>query len=215
MSSRLSSATQHIRHGQFDIAREILELETGNQRALYLLSLLYRYDDDYERERETVTRSLNMDGSSAYMRERLAWHNLPFVDRLVPRRALDLPRDPDATPTQEMLDQLCIVTTGGSDEPFRQLLVELPESLAATRLYRNTPVYIFDAGISDEDRQFLLDRFPQIRGIRDPGWDVDVGETQGRVQGDHRPDLHEQALPRASVLLVDRHRLLGAERTRH
>lgn len=178
MPSPLKKATRLIRHGQFALAREMLQYESGNQRALYLLSLLYRYDDDYERELETVTRSLDMDGNSAYMRERLAWHNLPFLNRVVPRRALDLPRDPDATPTQEMLDQLCIVTTGGSDEPFRQLLIELLESLAATRLYKDTPVYIFDAGISDEDRQFLLTRFKQIRGIRDPGWDVDVGELK-------------------------------------
>lgn len=178
MSSALNKAAQCLRHGQFVPAREMLQREAGSQRALYLLSLLYRYDDDYARELETVTRSLNMYGDSAYMRERLAWHHLPLRDRVVPRRSLDVSRDPDATPTQEMLDQLCIVTTGGSDEPFRQLLVELLESLEATKLYRNTPVYLFDAGISDEDKHFLRTRFKQVRGIRDPGWDVDVGELK-------------------------------------
>lgn len=178
MSAGLTAAEWLLRDGDFARATRLLEAEPANQHVLYLLSLLYRYDDAYDGEREVVRRSLELDGSNAYMRGRMAWHDLPLFDRVVPRQRLELPRDPATTPTQEMLDQLCFVTTGGSDEPFRQLLVELLESLAATRLYASIPVYIFDAGLSDEDKHYLLGRFKQIREIRDPGWDVDAGELK-------------------------------------
>lgn len=178
MSAGVTPAERLLREGNFAPAKRLLENESGDQHALYLLSLLYRHDDAYDRELEVVKRSLETDGSDSYMRARLAWHDLPLFDRVVPRKPLDLPRDPAATPTPEMLDQLCFVTTGGSDEPFRQLLVELLESLEATRLYRDVPVYIFDAGLSDDDKHFLMGRFSQIREIRDPGWDVDAGDLK-------------------------------------
>lgn len=178
MSPGLTSAQQLLHAGDFAMAKSLLDAVPDDPLALRLLSLLYRYDDDYDKELEAVKRSLGMDGSDVYMQERLSWHALPLVDRVVPRRPLVLPRDPDSTPTHEMLDQLCFVTTGGSDEPFRQLLVELLESLEATRLYKDIPVYVFDAGLSDDDKHFLLNRFRQIRDIRDPGWDVDPGDLK-------------------------------------
>lgn len=171
----MACAGELLRSGRLAQAREQLAREPADPRTLYLLSLLYRYDDDYARERAVITRALAMDGGNAYMRGRQAWYDLPSFGRVVPRRPLILPRDPDKTPEPETLDQLCIVTAGGSDEPFRQLLIELLESLEATRLYRDAPVYIIDSGLTDQDRHFLMVRFPQIRSIRDPGWDVDTG----------------------------------------
>ena len=173
MSNRIDLAKQLLKDQEFDIAKHMLEKETNDPEALYLLSLLYRYDDEYDKEKAVVAQALEIDGSNAYMRERLAWNNLPIFDRVVPRQPLHLPRDPKTIPSAEVLENLCFVTTGGSDEPFRQLLIELLESLEATQLYKNVPVYIFDAGFTDDDKNFLYGRFKNIKQIKDPGWDID------------------------------------------
>ena len=55
--------SQLLRSSQFANAREMLLGDAGNQRALYLLSLLYRYDDDYETDLNRP--SLRARGSTA------------------------------------------------------------------------------------------------------------------------------------------------------
>ena len=83
------------------------------------------------------------------------------------RPPLHLPLDPESTPSQSTLDKLCFVSAG--DSKYFDLLVEMLESLKATRLYRDTPVNIIDCGLSNEERGYLSDAL-QVREIRPPIW---------------------------------------------
>lgn len=47
MSSRIDLAKQLLRDGEYVIAKQMLGKEGSDPQALYLLSLLYRYDDEY------------------------------------------------------------------------------------------------------------------------------------------------------------------------
>ncbi len=111
MSSRVEMARKLVQENEFEVAKQILEKEHQDLEALYLLSLLYRYDDDeYDKERVVIEKSLTLSADQNYMKERLKWHNLPIFDRIVPRKPLHLPRDPDTAPSAEVLENMCFVT---------------------------------------------------------------------------------------------------------
>ena len=174
MSIKLKAAAQLIKDKEFDLAIEILERNASSLQSYPLMSLLYRYKGNYDKEKEFVEKSLNLNDNNTYMQERLSWHKLPLFDRLVPRQPLCLPRDPFKIPTQLILDQLCFVTAGGSDSPYRECLIELLESIRATKSYRIVHIAILDAGLTDADKNLLLEKFENIT-ILDPDWDVDIG----------------------------------------
>lgn len=186
MSGRLNIVAQLIRDREFDVAKQMLVKEGDNAKALYLLSLLYRYNDDYDAEKQAIDRLLKLDEQNAYAQERLKWHALPLFDRLVPRQPLSLPRDPKMIPSQAVLEQLCFVTAGGSDSPYFELMIGLIESLKNTRLYKDIPICILDAGLSEEHKNFLLKIYSNIT-ITDPGWDIDITISGYDFMGKERP----------------------------
>lgn len=173
MSGRLKIAAQLIQDREFGIARQMLEKETNDTQACYWLSLLYRYQDDYDKEKMIIDKALALDRSNAYMQERLAWHNLPLFDRLVPRQQLCLPKNPQKIPSISTLEQLCFVTAGGSDTPYRECFIQLLESIRATQLYKEIPIMIMDTGLTDQDKDFIQKNFAPVI-IKDPDWDVDI-----------------------------------------
>lgn len=174
MSSKILAVRQLIVDNELDIAKQILaNQKVADSESLYLLSLLFRYDDEYDQERKIIEQALATDANNVYMRERLAWHNLPLFDRMVPRQQLCLPRDPKMIPSPETLSQLCFVTAGGSDSPYYECLIQLLESLRATQLYKHIPIMLIDAGLNDDHKNFLINTFGPVT-IIDPGWDVDV-----------------------------------------
>lgn len=174
MSSTILAAYQLITDNKFDSAKQILaSKKNANADSLYFLSLLFRYDDEYDQERKTIEQALTIDADNIYMRERLAWHELPLFDRMVPRQQLCLPRDPKTIPSPAILSQLCFVTAGGSDSPYYECLIQLLESLRATQLYKHVPIMVIDAGLNNSHKNFLTKTFSPVT-IVDPGWDVDV-----------------------------------------
>ena len=156
MSERVDLAKQLLREGEFAIAKQMLQKEVNDADAFYLLSLLHRYDDEYDQEKNIIDQALAIDSSHAYMRERLAWHNLPIFDRVVPRQPLNLPRDPKTTPSAEVLENMCFVT--GADSKYFQLMVECIESIRATQLYKDVSVCVLDCGLTDEEKEYLTEK---------------------------------------------------------
>lgn len=189
MSNRIDLAKQLLRDGEFAIAKQMLGKELADPQALYLLSLLYRYDDEYDQEKTIVDKALDMDGSNAYMRERLAWHNLPIFDRVVPRQPLHLPRDPKTIPSAEVLENLCFVT--GADSKYFQLMVECIESLRATFLYKDVPICVLDCGLTKDEQEYLVTKL-RVKEIKDPKKTGDIPEalTGGNISLTARTVLH-------------------------
>lgn len=164
MSGRIDLARQLLKDQELAVAKQMLAKESADPEALYLLSLLHRYDDEYDLEKTVVDKALEIDGSNAYMRERLSWHDLPIFDRVVPRQPLHLPRDPKTIPSTEVLENMCFVT--GADSKYFQLMVECIESIKATRLYKNVPICVLDCGLTDEDKDYLVKEL-HIKDIKD------------------------------------------------
>lgn len=144
------------------------EAETMLQAQPKALSYLYRLQDKYDEEKLLVERMLSESQDNYYV-ERKLWHDLPFFGKLEERPPLHLPRDPEKTPSQEMLDGLVFVS--GADSKYFQLLTELLQSIKATTLYKDIPLCILDCGLTDKERHILLDQF-HVKEIRDPGWDI-------------------------------------------
>ena len=177
MAVSIQSIAQLIKDKEIDLAIKMLaNLELSYQQ-LYLLSLLYRYEDRYEEEKAVIDLAFSLKFDKGYMKERLAWHKLPLFDRLVPRQKICLPRNPKKIPPQSVLSQLCFVTAGGSDTPFRECFIQLIESLKAISHYQNIPIMVIDTGLTDDDKVFIQKSFSNIT-IKDPGWDVDVPGIQ-------------------------------------
>jgi hypothetical protein len=170
------------------VRRELSKLEAApvSPDTIRLHSQLLRYLDRYEDEEKLLETADQLGISSDYLDSRKAWHRLPLFDRLVARAPLDLPRDPDQTPAPETLEQLCFVTALGSDQPYFNVGLELLESIRATRSYREIPICILDAGLTDEDRHSLQTRFTNLT-IKDPGFDLDVTIPETDFDGIPRP----------------------------
>lgn len=78
-------------------------------------------------------------------------------DKAVPRPARHLPRDPSRSPSREILENMCFIT--GANSKYFEPLVELLESIKATRLYRNTPIHIIDIGLNNNHKHYLSENF--------------------------------------------------------
>ena len=148
-------------------------------------SYLLRHQNRFAEEAALLGKARELGISSAYLEEREAWHALPRFDRLVPRAPLELPKEDETKPGQDVLEQLCIVTALGSDAPYYQVGVELIESIKNTRDYKDIPIAIIDSGLTDDDRHYLLTRFNNLI-IRDPGLDVDIALPERDFKGTKR-----------------------------
>lgn len=174
MSSRVDLAKQLLRDQEFAVAKQMLEKESEDPEALYLLSLLYRYDDEYDQEKTVIDKALKIDDSNTYMCDRLAWHSLPIFDRVVPRQPLHLSRDPDMTPSHEILEQMCFVT--GADSKYFQLMVECIESIKATRLYKDVSIFVIDQGLTVDEKNYLVNsiKIKTIKNVKESFRDLDL-----------------------------------------
>lgn len=145
------------------------------ESALYNLSLLYRFYDAYDKERELVQHALALYPYWNYFQEREAWHEKPLFDRLVPRPLVDVPRTP---PSQEVLEQLCFITGTDQNPTYFTMLIELVESIRATTSYKDIPIYVFDFGMTEDQQKQLTDMNLHLHV---PGWDWPCEVWQGNV----------------------------------
>jgi hypothetical protein len=155
--SRLAIAKQLIQDNDYQTAVVLLEKEERSEKAFEWLSYLYRLNDRYEQENSMLTRAIQQFAGNAYFQKRQQWNALSNFDKRVARQALHLPFNPVHTPSQETLDQMCFVTMG-SKENF-DWVVEMLESLKATRKYNDFPVCFLDVGLLDTQKDYLVKNF--------------------------------------------------------
>ncbi|USO02701.1 MAG: hypothetical protein H6850_01795 [Alphaproteobacteria bacterium] len=154
-----------------------------------ILQLSYQYQREwrFEKDKALILEAKELFPDWNYADLRLAWHARPEFDRdpakskTQPRQPLHLPRDPNYIPKQETMDSLCFVTASGSDQPYFDLSVQLLESLKATRWYKDVPIKILDCGLTQEDADYLRQRFNAE--VKDPGWDMDPEKLSKEKQG--------------------------------
>lgn len=143
----------------------------GEIDQLYKKSLKYRLQDAYDLEKEIVDRALTIDSAHGYFQARKKWHGLSIFEKYEQRQPLHLPRNSHTTPSRESLDQLVFVSA--ADSRYFELLVELIESIQATRLYTNIPICVLDCGLTEDQKSYLFER-SNVSDIKDPGWDVEM-----------------------------------------
>ena len=134
---------------------------------------MYRYLDRYDDELDLVRRALAADPNWQYMIERKTWHDLPEFQRMRPRPALYLERDPLDVPRRETVETLCFVT--GGDSAYFPLMLECIESIKATRYYKDTPINIIDCGLTAGEKE-TLSTYLAGGSVRDPGWLLEIAE---------------------------------------
>lgn len=155
--SRLTIAKQLIQDNDYQTAVVLLEKEEGSEQSFAWLSYLYRLNDRYEQEKLMLTRAGKQFEANTYFKERQQWQALSNFDKMVARQPLHLPFNPARTPSQETLDQMCFVTMGSKDN--FDWVVEMLESLKATRKYTDFPVCFLDVGLLDTQKDYLVKNF--------------------------------------------------------
>lgn len=155
--SRLAIAKQLIQDNDYKTAALLLEKEEDSEKAFLWLSYLYRLHDHYDQEKERLTRAVQKFPKNNYFKERQQWQNLPNFEKRVARQPLYLPFNPTHTPSQETLDQLCFVTMASQDN--FEWVVEMLESLKATRKYGQFPICFLDVGLLDSQKDHLSKNF--------------------------------------------------------
>ncbi len=168
---------QLIIDNEWDAATQILSKRLETSSHVKTLSLLYRYNNQFEQEKQVISQAQE---SSSYIKQRRDYFNKSIWEQLEPRQKLYIPKDFTKVPTLETLEQLCFVTAAGSDHPYFSLVWQLIESLKNTSTYKDIPIMVFDAGLTDDDKQKLLSTFSNIT-IVDPGWDVEINMNATRV----------------------------------
>lgn len=154
--SKACIAAQFICDHQDDLARQSLNADL-NPESIKLLSLLLRKQRLFDDENALILALHKDYPNDTYIQERYQWHQQPLFDKLVPRQALHLPCDPLWLPQQSTLDQLCIVT--GGDAKYFDFLIENIESIKITQRYSDVPLCVLDYGLTDDQKQILLQRF--------------------------------------------------------
>ena len=109
--------------------------------ALYIRSIIARYEDDYELEKNIVAQAIALYPENAYFQERVRWHALPYFEKYEARKTPPLPDD-YVPVAQEYRDQLTIVVNC-SDDSFYETY-ELIESIRNTKYYDNVKIEILD-----------------------------------------------------------------------
>lgn len=166
---RLSLAKHLIRQDKLAVAKKMLMHDTNNLEALYVLSLLHRYDDEYDLEAQIIAKILEIDHTDVYAKERFEWQCLSPFEKHEARPPLNLPDNPRYIPKQETLDQLCFVT--GGDSNYFEYIVECIESIKNEKRYQNANVCVIDTGLTTEEIQYLYQKLNVTRVV-DPGWNL-------------------------------------------
>jgi len=174
----MNHVLEQIRRKRYDLAETEILKEVGNW---YIHSLIYRLQDKYEEERALLNAVRPSEIGNPYFNERLQWHDLTMREKCEGRPSLRLPIDPARGPLQSTVDKLCFVSAG--DSRYFDLLVELLESLKATRIYKDTPINVIDCGLSEGEKRYLSGNF-QVREIKPPTWDLPVrlGEIPAELE---------------------------------
>ena len=141
-------------------------------------SFQYQKEWRFEKEKKLIMHALTLFPDWKYLQDRLEWHSRPLFhkdpdkSKMQPRKPLHLPRDPQYTPSAQTIQNLCFVTGASSNPPYFDLVVQLIESLKATRFYKDVAIKVLDCGLTQDDIDYLKTRFNAE--VKDPGWDVDV-----------------------------------------
>ena len=130
------------------------------------LALAYQLTGNVEGERQALNHAAAERQASGAALDRLAWLNGVEYRRLAPRKSVQFDKDPKWTPEKDSMDALCFVTIGGGDRVFTDMLDSL-ESLRRTPSYGSHPIYVVDTGLSDEQKQILVEKF-SVSGIYNP-----------------------------------------------
>lgn len=130
---------------------ESLENQEKTYDTVYRLSLLYRYSDQYTKEKELLDTAKKLGHRSRYVNERLQWHELPMSEKCVPRKKFNAERL--VIPKPESIEQMCFVL--GGDTHYFQMIYESILSIKATRHYRDVPICLMDGGFTDAERHRL------------------------------------------------------------
>lgn len=169
--SRLKVAAQLIQDQEYKTALDMLKRDDTSKESFYWRSLICRLLDLYDDEKKIVDLCLQKYRDFGYMQERATWHKKPLFERMVPRQPLRMPRDPLLTPQPSVLEQMCFVT--GGDSAYFPFIVECVESIRNTELYKDVDICILDCGLSDANKDYLIQQL-NVKTIIDPGWKIDV-----------------------------------------
>lgn len=171
MKHSLKLAAQSLKMSDFDGAKQILEKKSNDEKELYWLSLIYRYEDQYDQEKDIVEKSLQLDSNNSYMQERLAWHNLSLYEKQVPRQQIFI-KDEQSW-RNEFLAHTTIVSGCDSSQMDFKLLVDMLRSLHSLAIYKNVDISILDCGMTDDQKHFLVTHF-SIKNVVLPNCDVPI-----------------------------------------
>ena len=179
---------------RYEDACQFLE-DQHDKQSYYLLSLLYRQLDSFIEERELVNRALLLDNNWQYMIDRKKWHELPDSRKMTARPPLRLERNAVDIPKPGTRETMCFVT--GGDSHYYPVMRECVESIKATELYNNVPIYIIDCGLEDEERA-SLSKLLAGGAIKKSGWLIDFKEFHvlDKITGEPRcvtavPDIYQ------------------------
>jgi hypothetical protein len=159
---------------EYDKACNYLQLQNCS-KSRYLLSVLYRYLDMYDKEYDLVMRALSFEPNNQYFQKRFQWHELEDIDKMVARPPLHLERNWRDVPQLETIEKLCFVT--GADSNYYSILLECIESIRATRFYRDTPIYVIDCGLTDKEKH-VIENYLCGGFIKDPGWILPIKKIE-------------------------------------
>ena len=143
---------------RYEEASCLLEEVCSTKENFVIASLLYRLQSEYEKEKHIISK---FQGSCRYFEQRSNWHNQPTFHKVVPRPTFHLPRNPLFKPSESVLDKVCFIT--GGDSKYIELLIELLESINATRLYNGVKLFVLDFGLTDQSKHELLSSFKNIQ----------------------------------------------------
>lgn len=158
-----------------------------HKNEILILSNQFQKEWRFQKDLQLMQHALNLYPDWKYALQRLEWHSRPIFhkdpvkSKTQPRKPLRLPRDAKYIPQKNTLKRLCFVTGASSNAPYFELVVQLIESIKATKYYHNIPIKILDCGLTKDDYMYLVKRFNVE--IKDPGWDVNFNliEVNGRL----------------------------------
>lgn len=186
MSERLRLAKQLIQQDKFESAKKILAHNTNDLETVRISSLLHRYDGEYDVEQTLVERALEIDSGDTYMRERSAWHTLPWLDRLVLRKPLKS-MQPRQAPPPSILEKSAIVS--GADSNYFHFLIQLIESIQNSNYYKEIPICILDCGLTDAQKHSLQTQY-KVHDIQTATWPVNPKAKTMNMGGVKTVEMH-------------------------
>ena len=162
-------AAHLIQQNDYAGASRILSYSYSDLETFHWRSLLYRLEDQFDKEETVVRKSLKRFAHDPYLRNRRSWHQKPLFDKLVPRQPLRLERDPGKAPEPEVLENMAFIS--GADSGYFFHLVQLLESIKNTTLYRDLPIGILDCGLTESQSDYLKRTF-KVNKIALAKWKV-------------------------------------------